>query len=117
MSNQKEQREKERLVKKFAEQYDELNEWRAKHPEASFDEIVAQVTPRRRELVGELVGQLALKHGTGEVVEGKVCAGCGEQMEYKGEPKREVLHLEGETELERTYYYCDRCERGLFPPG
>jgi len=48
MSSQKEQRDKERLVRKFAEQYGELNEWRAKHSKASFDEIVAQVAPRRR---------------------------------------------------------------------
>jgi hypothetical protein len=23
----------------------------------------------------------------------------------------------GVTEIERAYYYCDRCRSGLFPPG
>lgn len=116
MSKMKQEQEKEGMVRKFAEQYDELREWREKHPQASFDEIVGQVTQRRRELMGELIGQLALHNGSGEVVAGKVCLGCGEQMAYKGEPPREVLHLEGATELKRAYYYCDRCKSGLFPP-
>ena len=117
MSKIKQEQNKTGIVKKFSEQYDELSEWREQHPEASFDEIVGQVTQKRRELMGEVVGQLALQNGSGEVVTGKECEGCGVQMEYKGEPKREVLHLEGETELKRAYYYCDCCKSGLFPPG
>ena len=115
LSQQK--KEKEHFVNGAAEVYDELQAWREQHPEASFDEIVAQVTPRRRELMGELVGQLARQHGSGEAVEGMVCEKCGGAMEYKGEPKRDVECLEGETKLHRAYYYCSHCEGGIFPPG
>lgn len=100
-----------------AAMYGELRAWRAKHPGASFDEIAAQVTPRRRALMGQLLEQLARQHGDGEVVEGVNCPECGQAMSYKGKPGRDVLHKEGPSELERAYYYCAQCETGLFPPG
>ena len=108
---------KERLVAQFEAIYEELYEWREAHPEASFDEIASQVTPLRRRLMGELLEQLARQHGSGQVAEGMMCEVCGEAMAYKGEAKREVEHLEGESHLKRAYYYCARCEGGIFPPG
>jgi hypothetical protein len=114
------QREKAKaeLQQAIGQMYDELWQWREEHPQASFDEIAAQVTPRRRAVVAEMLKALAGQHGLGQAVEGKVCPECGGVMEYKGEPKREIEHyLEGETELRRAYYYCPECENGLFPPG
>lgn len=114
------QREKAKaeLQQAIGQMYDELWQWREGHPEASFDEIAAQVTPRRRAVVAEMLKGLAGQHGLGQAVEGQVCPGCGGAMEYKGDPKREIEHyLEGETELRRAYYYCPQCESGLFPPG
>jgi len=104
-----EEKEKARLQQAFGEMVDELQTWREQHAEASFDEIAAQVTPRRRALMGELLEALACQHGSGMVAQA---------LEYKGEPGREVEHyLEGEIELKRAYYYCPRCEAGIFPPG
>lgn len=109
---------KARLQQAMGQMHDELWVWREEHPQATFDEIAAQVTPRRRAVIAELLRALACQHGTGQEPAGQVCPSCGGLMEYKGEPKREVEHyLEGETELNRAYYYCPRCERGLFPPG
>ncbi len=108
---------KEEMEQAFEEMWEELHRWREEHPEASFDEIAGQVTPRRRALMGQMLAQLARQHGDGEEVEGLNCPECGQAMSYKGKPKRGVEHLEGETELIRAYYYCASCERGLFPPG
>lgn len=108
---------KERLVSQFEEMYEELYEWREKHPEASFDEIAKQVTPRRQALMGGLLSQLVLQYGSGEVVEGMSCEQCGQALVYKGRPGRGVEHLEGEARFKRAYYYCAHCESGLFPPG
>jgi hypothetical protein len=116
-SQREEGQDKKRLQDAFEEMYEELYEWREKHPEASFDEIANQVTPRRRELMGKLLAQLALQHGSGVVVEGLVCEECGGPLEYKGDPQRDVEHLEGESELNRAYYHCPHCEGGVFPPG
>lgn len=103
------------FVKSAERMYDELEEWRGQHLGASVDEIAAQVRVRRRELMGRLIAELAEK--ADERVIAPVCEGCGEAMEYKGTPERWVGHGEGEVRLERAYWYCDRCESGLFPPG
>ncbi len=95
---------------------DELYAWREQHPEASLDDIVAQVTPRRRRLMGEWVGQLAGQAGNGTAVEGVCCPRCGQPMLYKGDPPRTVEHFEGSTRLQRAYYHCPGCQLGIFPP-
>lgn len=117
MSKIEGQKAKVEMQQAFEQMWEELSEWREKHPEASFDEIAAQVTPKRRELMGQLLAQLACQHGDGEVVEGVKCPECGAAMSYKGRPSREVEHLEGEMEIARAYYYCAHCESGFFPPG
>jgi len=94
--------------------YEELHAWRDKHLDASFDEIADQVTPQRRKLVAKLLAQLAVK--ADEWVEAPVCEQCGASMRYRGTPERDVSHREGDVEVARAYYYCDACERGLFPP-
>ena len=112
ISQKREQREME---EKFSQMYEALREWRAAHPGASFDEIAAQVTPQRRGLMGELLGELARQGGSGVELAGLKCGDCGQEMAYKGELKRGVTHLEGETELHRAYDHCAHCESGLFP--
>jgi hypothetical protein len=94
--------------------YEELQAWRERHLDASFDEIANQVTPRRRVLMGKLLRQLAVK--ADERIEAPVCEQCDETMSYRGIPQRQVGHREGDVELARAYYYCDSCEGGLFPP-
>jgi hypothetical protein len=105
------------FMKAVSGMYADLRQWRAQHPGASIDEIANQITPRRRELMGQLLVQLAGQHGDGEVIEGVSCPECGEAMSYKGKASRAVIHKEGEQELVRSYYYCARCQAGLFPPG
>ncbi len=51
----KAEQEKAELVASFERMYDELQAWRQVHPQASFDEIAAQVTPRRRALMGQML--------------------------------------------------------------
>lgn len=97
--------------------YDELRDWRQQHPEASFDEIANQLTPRRREVMGELLAQLAHQHGDGTVPEGLNCPECGQALSYRGQTSRGVIHLEGESKLKRAYYYCPACRSGFSPPG
>jgi rubredoxin len=107
---------RKRIVALVERMDDELYEWRKEHPNASLDEIVAQMTPRRRQLMGEWIGQLAGQAGNGAVIEGLACAHCGQLLVYKGDLPREQEHLEGETTLMRAYYYCPQCQQGIFPP-
>ncbi len=116
-SEEQRQREKESLVSQFEEMYEELYAWREAHPAASFDEIANQVTPRRQKVMGKLLNQLVLQHGSGEEVEELLCEQCGQALVYKGKPERGVEHLEGEARFNRAYYYCAHCAGGFFPPG
>ena len=117
MGQAKEEKDRAEFMKAASEMYEELRQWRGQHLEASIDEIAEQITPKRRELMGHLMVQLAGQHGDGEVIEGLSCPECGEAMSYKGKPRRDVIHKEGEEALVRSYYYCARCQAGLFPPG
>ncbi len=84
MQSQRQREEnEERLLAEFGAMYEELYAWHEAHPEASFDEIANQVTPRRQALMGELLAQLARQHGDGVAVEGLVCEECGSQLEYR----------------------------------
>lgn len=46
----------------------------------------------------------------------KTCPQCGSQLRNKGKRKKQVVTLRGESEIERTYYHCETCKRGFFPP-
>lgn len=48
---------------------------------------------------------------------GPVCEQCGREMHYKGQKPRQVVTKTGEVAVERGYYYCKECRRGIFPPG
>jgi hypothetical protein len=118
MSVGDQEKEGAEFLQAATQMYQGLRRWRAKHPEASIDEIATQITLRRRELMGRLMAQLACQYGDGaEVIEGVACPDCGEMMTYKGKRGRVVEHLEGTTALQRAYYHCAQCEVGLFPPG
>lgn len=100
------EQEKAAFLRAAEAMYEELCAWRAQHLEASFDEIAAQVTPRRRALMGQLLKQLAQE--ADERVAAPVCEECGAVMRYKGRPERGVSHGEGEMRLARAYYFHNR---------
>lgn len=56
------EKEKEKLQQAIEAMYDRLWQWREEFPEASFDEITAQVTPQRREVTAELLEVLACQY-------------------------------------------------------
>jgi YgiT-type zinc finger domain-containing protein len=45
------------------------------------------------------------------------CPMCGGRLENKGKRRKQVVSLRGATQIERTYYQCQACGRGYFPPG
>ena len=45
-----------------------------------------------------------------------VCAQCGAVLRYKGQKGTHIESRLGALEVQRGYYYCARCESGLFPP-
>ena len=50
-------------------------------------------------------------------VPGPRCPTCGREMHYKDRKGEVVDSRVGTLPLKRSYYYCETCRRGLFPPG
>lgn len=77
------------------------------------------------EQVARAVGQQMAQAVTAELVSASAaelpawpkCPECGRKMKNKGKRRRRVVTETGEVELERVYYHCAACGRGIFPPG
>ena len=46
----------------------------------------------------------------------KVCPLCGHELRNKGKHKKRVVSLRGDSDMERSYYQCEGCGKGYFPP-
>ena len=44
------------------------------------------------------------------------CPMCGGKLHNKGKRTKRIVTLRGETEIKRSYYQCDGCHKGYFPP-
>lgn len=100
--------------------------------EAMIDELLAR-KPQAEEITLSDIEQLAISSGQdfrdavlkslteessqSETRETRHCSECQRVMHYKGKRGRYVVTEAGEIYVERDYYYCPHCQRGLFPPG
>lgn len=108
---------RERLHKLADEAVEATVKWEKAHPERSFDEIESYVLGVRRRF-GQQIAQVLSEYQTAQrPVPGPSCPRCGREMHYKGPVERTVGSLVGPVEVERSYYHCDLCEQGIFPPG
>jgi len=82
--------------------------------ELSLSDIEHLVRRAGQDVMEELTGTLANAEAQGR--ESRICPECGRKMRYKGRKKRDVITETGEVSLERGYYYCPTCRKGVFPP-
>lgn len=72
------------------------------------------------DVIGELeqdFRQCVLQEVIGEQADKLVrCPDCGGKLRNKGKHSKQIVSLRGETNLERTYYQCEDCGKGIFPP-
>ena len=76
------------------------------------------------ERLARTAGQRMMEQFTASLVEAEAegednrdCPECGRKMRYKARKGRNLVTETGEVRLERAYYYCPRCRKGVFPPG
>lgn len=58
----------------------------------------------------ELVAEESQRHAMRD------CPTCGQKMRNKGKKERDIISETGTIRVERTYYYCEHCREGVFPP-
>lgn len=111
---------------------DELKARLMAEAEAAIDKVLAN-KPASEDIKLSEIEQLALSGGkdfreavlgnlvkegeAGDEREAINCPGCEAPMHYKGKRTKPLVTEAGEVRVERDYYYCAACKRGVFPPG
>ena len=112
------QARKAAFMKEAEAMFEELEGWYDQNPEASFEEIEKQARQARRKMMGETLGIIINGRDVGKTEVAPKCEKCRGKMTFKDYRGKKLYGLEGETELERAYYVCERCEKQtIFPPG
>jgi hypothetical protein len=108
---------KARLMIQAEALIDELLDWSDGTSEPNLTQIEGEVLDIRQRFGEELALGVIERQESKLPVPGPRCPHCQREMEYKGEKEKEVESWVGRLRLERGYYYCPGCRRGLFPPG
>lgn len=95
---------------------DELLDWYEGTDAPTLTQVEDVVLKLRKRMGEQMTGAVLTGQEAVHPVPGPACPECGEEMHYKGMKEVVVANRAGEVRLERAYYYCDRCRRGLFPP-
>lgn len=69
------------------------------------------------EIEAQVLQALIEAHEATQDAERPVCPECQQPMRNKGKQQRKVVTEAGEIEVKRSYYYCEQCHVGFFPPG
>ena len=108
---------KAKLMAKAEAVIDEMLINRKDPKEATLSDIEQAVLVAGQRLEQELTAELVAE-STGEVEgEWPKCPECGGRMKAKGKRAKRLVTGQGEVKLEREYYYCAGCRKGIFPPG
>ncbi len=71
-----------------------------------------------RRMVGKLAAEMIMEgQESRRPVPGPVCPKCHQEMRYKWSRGSTVETRLGPLEIERSYFYCEGCGGGFFPPG
>jgi hypothetical protein len=109
---------RQRFVAKAEEVFDIVMEQGEGREDISLSQIEEVVNELKVELTGMLVESVVEVQARRQSGPGPICSGCGGEMRYKGEKTRPgILTSQGAIRLERSYYYCEKCKSGFFPPG
>lgn len=105
---------KAKLLKAYEAQLDE--QFAELDEELSLTEI-EDIALDLRGQVGAEITQSLIEQQSQRIQPDELCPSCGKRMRNKGRKRRRMVTRSGDMEVERTYYYCETCQTGHFPPG
>ncbi len=105
------------LMKEAESIIDELLAWEAEVEKPNLGQIEEVVLELRERLSRKMAQSMIEAQEEVKPVPGPECKQCGAEMRYKGQKSKRVKSWVGQLDLERGYYYCERCGAGDFPPG
>lgn len=108
---------KAKLEQAAAELIEALLDWDEENRAPTLSEIEDEVLLLRQRFGQEMATTVLAGQEQGAPVTSPACSECGRAMRGKGKKGRGAESRLGELKLERGYYYCDHCGRGIFPPG
>jgi uncharacterized protein with PIN domain len=110
--------QKEAKLRKAADEMIEaLLAWDEQNSAPNLTQIEDEILMLRRQM-GEAMLAVALAgQEASQPAENPTCEHCGGEMRNKGAKSKAVESRVGGVEIERGYYYCPRCQSGIFPPG
>jgi hypothetical protein len=87
------------------------------HSQVTLTDIERLVGEAGRRIQQRVVERLVAEAAQAQGPERVSCPGCGGKLRYKGQKARWIATSNGEIQVERGYFYCDECGKGIFPPG
>jgi len=106
-----------KLEEAATELIERLLDWDEENEAPNLSEIEDEVLELRRRFGQELAETVVEGQESHQPAGNPICTECGEEMRSKGKKRKGVESRVGSLEVERGYYYCRRCKRGIFPPG
>jgi len=95
---------------------DELLDWNAQTKAPDLTQIEDVVLRLRKQLGEQMALAVIDAQDSQRPSPGPVCPTCQTEMHYKAVKANTVESRVGTLPLERSYYYCQTCRTGLFPP-
>jgi uncharacterized protein with PIN domain len=93
-----------------------LLDWDEQTSKPNLRQIEDEVLELRRRFGQRLAKTVIEDQDAKQPAEAPKCPQCGEALRYKDQKEAHIESRLGALAVERGYYYCARCKRGLFPP-
>ncbi len=97
---------KAEFIAEAEELFDQLMEW---------DEHTSK--PDMTQIEEQMAQAVLARQDNRQPAEKMSCPKCEGELEPKGQKGNQVESRMGSLRVERSYYYCPRCQQGFFPSG